>query len=146
MTRDEVAPPPRMLPRLTDVDRPFWTGGHRGELLIERCTQCRRWQHPPRGRCEGCGGDVVPDAVSGRATVFTFTVNEHPFHPQVPPPYVIAIVELAEQAGLRVVTNIVGCDPEAVHIGMPVEVGFEVQGEHAVPTFHPAGVPGREEL
>ena len=39
--------------------------------------------------------------MSGAGTVFTFTVNGHPFNPAVPPPYVIAIVELVEQADLR---------------------------------------------
>ena len=72
--------------------------------------------------------------------MFTWTVNHHAFHPDVPPPYVIAIVELAEQADLRVVANVVGCDPDDVVVGMPVEVDFEVQGEHAVPVFRPAGV------
>jgi uncharacterized OB-fold protein len=69
--------------------------------------------------------------------VFTCTVNHHPFHPEVPPPYVIAIVELDEQADLRVVANVVGCEPDEVRIGMPVEVDFEPHGEHAVPVFRP---------
>ena len=131
----------RILPALTDVDRPFWTGGHDGRLLIERCAGCHRWQHPPAGLCSSCGGDIVPTPASGRGTVFTFTVNQHPFHPDVPPPYVIAIIELDEQPDLRVVANVVGCDPDEVHIGMAVEVAFEVDsgegGEHAVPVFHP---------
>ena len=60
--------------------------------------------------------------MSGRGTVFTFTVNHQPFNPAVPVPYVIAIVELEEQAGLRIATNIVDCEPESVCIGLPVEV------------------------
>jgi hypothetical protein len=27
----------RMLPELTDLNRPFFTGGARGQLLIQRC-------------------------------------------------------------------------------------------------------------
>jgi uncharacterized OB-fold protein len=45
--------------------------------------------------------------------------------PNVPVPYVIAIVELTEQADLRIATNIVDCDPDSVHVGLPVEVHFE---------------------
>jgi uncharacterized OB-fold protein len=131
--------PPRILPALDDVVRPFWTGGHRGQLLIERCAACGRWQHPPTGTCASCGGEVAHEPVSGRGTVFTATVNHHPFHPDVPPPYVIAVVELEEQPDLRVVADVVDCAPDAVEIGMPVEVAFEVQGEHAVPVFRPAG-------
>lgn len=128
---------PRILPPLTDVNRAFWTGGHDGRLLIERCPACHRWQHPPTGRCEACGGAATPAPASGRGTVFTYTVNEHQFHPEVPPPYTIAIVELDEQADLRVVANIVGCEPAEVHIGLPVQVVFEDHGDHSVPTFGP---------
>src|SRR5690606_677390 len=102
---------PRILPPLTDVNRPYWTGGSDGRLLIERCRSCRRWQHPPTGTCESCGEPAAPEPVSGQGTVFTFTVNHQQYHPEVPPPYVIAIVELDEQPGLRLPTNLVGCDP-----------------------------------
>jgi len=77
--------------------------------------------------------------VSGKGTVFTFTVNRHAFNPTVPVPYVIAIVELVEQADLRFMTNIVDCDVDTVHIGMPVEVTFEPAGDAAwAPVFRPA--------
>jgi uncharacterized OB-fold protein len=53
-------------------------------------------------------------------------------------PYVIAIVELEE--GPRMTTNIVQCDPDAVHIGMPVQAAFEdVTDEIALVYFGPAG-------
>jgi uncharacterized OB-fold protein len=129
----------RILPALDDHNRAFWTGGFDGQLLIERCESCARWQHPPVGRCLACDGEVVAQPVSGRGTVFTFTVNCHAFRPDVPPPYVIAIVELDEQADLRVVANVVGGDAETVTIGMAVAVDFEVQDEYAVPVFRPVG-------
>ncbi|MGH9113520.1 MAG: Zn-ribbon domain-containing OB-fold protein [Acidimicrobiales bacterium] len=131
-------PPPRLLPALDDTNRPYWTGGRDGCLLIERCAICDRWQHPPEGRCAACGGEVVATPVSGRGTVFTYTVNAHQFHPEVPPPYVIAIVTLDEQADLRVVTNIVDCDEATLRVGLPVRVSFEEHGERAVPVFVPA--------
>ena len=131
--------PPRILPALDDRNRPFWTGGKDGALLLERCSTCERWQHPPAGRCESCGGEVEHRPASGRGTVFTFTVNAHQYHPEVPPPYVIAIVELEEQADLRIVANIVEYDEAALRIGLPVDVAFEDHGEHAVPVFRPAG-------
>jgi uncharacterized OB-fold protein len=53
---------------------------------------------------------------------------------------VIAIVELDEQADLRVVANVVGPDSTSVDIGDPVEVAFEADGEHAVPVFRRADV------
>ena len=65
------------------------------------------------------------DPVSGHGTVFSYTVNYQPFNPAVPVPYVIAIVELAEQADLRIASNIVDCEPDSVYVGIPVEVRFE---------------------
>ncbi len=130
-------PAPRILPPLTPVNRPFWTGGARGELLILRCRTCRRWVHPPVGACPQCGGDLAPEAVSGDGTVFTFTVNRHQYNPEVPPPYAIAIVELVEQTGLRFTTNLVHCDLDAITIGMAVRVIFEPHGEIFVPVFEP---------
>ncbi len=130
--------PPRVLPPIDEDARPFWTGGSHGLLLIQRCTRCRRYVHPPTGSCPDCEGELVAEPVSGEAVVFTFTVNRHAFHPAVPVPYVVAIVELVEQSDLRLVTNIVDCPPEEVEIGMPVRVGFERQGDAFVPIFRRA--------
>src|SRR5204862_5054057 len=87
----------RMLPTLTPENRHFWTGGAGGKLLILRCSTCGRWVHPPAPACPDDGSELRPEAVSGAGTVFTYTVNRHPYNPAVPPPYVIAIVELPEQ-------------------------------------------------
>ncbi len=129
---------PRILPPLTDVDRPFWTGGRDGALLIQRCVGCRRWVHPPTDEgCPDCGGELAYEPVSGNGTVFAFTVNHQQFHPDVPPPYVIAIVELDEQEDLRLPTNLVDVDPDALECGMPVQVRFEHNGEVYLPVFAP---------
>lgn len=89
-------------------------------LLVEHCDECARWVYPPAGTCPDCGGPLAPRPVSGRGTVFTYTVNYHPYNPDVPTPYVIAIIELDEPAGLRVAANIVDCEPDSVTCGMPV--------------------------
>jgi len=129
---------PRILPPLDDVNGPFWTGGRDGTLLIQRCAGCRRWVHPPTGAgCPECGGELAYEPVSGNGTVFAFTVNHQQFHPDAPPPYVIAIVELDEQEDLRLPTNLVDVDPEALECGMPVEVRFEHNGEVYLPVFAP---------
>ena len=128
---------PRILPPLTPANRAFWTGGASGHLLILRCETCDRWVHPPVSRCPICDGELHAEPVSGRGTIFTFTVNEQQFHPDVLPPYVIAIVELVEQADLRVPTNIVECDPADLRCGLPVTVLFEKYDEIFVPLFRP---------
>jgi uncharacterized OB-fold protein len=139
---DDTAPASsaRILPRRHDHNAAFWEGGADGRLMITRCTQCELWVHPPAADCPDCGGALTAQPVSGHGTVFTYTVNHQPFNPAVPLPYVIGIVELAEQADLRVAANIVDCEPDSVHIGLPVEVRFERQGSDErvyVPVFAP---------
>ena len=106
--------------------------------MMSYCKRCARFFHPPADECAECRGVAAPREVSGKGSVFTYTVNRHVFHPDVPPPYVVAIVELDEQPGLRFTTNIVNCDVDAVEIGMPVRVTFEPAGEAWVPIFEPA--------
>jgi uncharacterized OB-fold protein len=127
----------RILPSLDGPDAPFWTSGRDGALLVARCEACDRWVHPATERCEVCECPLTWAPVSGRGTVLTFTVNHQPFNPEVPVPYVIAIVTLDEQDDLRVPTNIVDCEPDAVVIGMPVTVRFEQHGEVWFPLFAP---------
>lgn len=107
-------------------------------LMITQCNGCARWVHPPAADCPDCGGDLVARPVSGHGTVFTYTINHQPFNPALPVPYAIAIVELADQDGLRITTNIVDCDMDSIHIGLPVEVSLEQrQADGAVPVFVP---------
>lgn len=142
---DDVAPatPPRMLPPLNDHNRAFWTGGADGLLMIAWCARCERYVHPPAVDCPGCEGELSSRAVSGRGTVFTYTVNHQPFMPNVSVPYVIAIVELEEQSDLRVATNIVDCKPDSMCVGLPVEVRFEPQDADGETVFVPVFAPRR---
>jgi uncharacterized OB-fold protein len=132
-----VTGPARMVPTLDDDNREFWTSGALGELRLPYCATCERFVFPVSLRCPSCHGSATYRAVSGRGHVFTYTVNHHRYHAEVPVPYVIGIVELLEQAGLRFTTNIVNCPIESVDIGLPVRVVFEQQGEVYVPLFEP---------
>lgn len=125
----------RFLPDLTDLNRSYWTGGLEGKLLLMRCERCATWVNPPETATCACGGALVPAESCGTGTVFTFSVNHHPYNPAVPNPYVVAIVEMDDQPNVRVFTNIIDCEPEQVSVGMPVEVRFEDHGERAVPVF-----------
>jgi uncharacterized OB-fold protein len=132
-------PASRVLPAVSAESAAFWTGGANGELLIYRCHACSRYYHPPVGACFRCHSrDVGPEAVSGRATVVTFTDNHHPWIGDAfPVPYVIAIVELDEDPEVRLTTQIVDCPVEDVRIGMPVHVEFEHHEDVWIPVFRP---------
>ena len=129
------APP---VPTVTALDEHFWRGGASGRLLVLRCAACGTWLHPPTPECRRCGSlEVRPQPLSGRGTVRTYTVNHQPWFAALPPPYVIAIVELAEQPSLQLLTRLVDCEPETVRIGLPVRVRFEPHGDVHLPLFAP---------
>ena len=138
MTTHPSPKPFRVLPAVDDATRPFWTGGEHGELRIVRCRACGTWLHPPGPVCPTClGTDLGPEATSGRGVVHTYTVNHQPWYPGLDPPYVVAIVALPEQEGLRLTTNIVGCAPDHVWIGLPVRVTFDRYDDVWLPMFEP---------
>jgi uncharacterized OB-fold protein len=125
-------------PTVTDRSAAFWAGGAEGELRIARCQHCGWYTHPPLPVCPRCRRmEIRAEPVSGMGTVWSFTVNRYRFTPSIEPPYVVALVELVEQPGLRLLTNVVGCHPDDVHIGMPVHVVFERAGDAFVPVFTP---------
>lgn len=131
--------PSRPLPAVNRDNTPFWTGGERGELLIQTCEACSYLIHPPTGFCPKCESrNTSLKAVSGKASIESFTVVHKQWVPGLQVPYVIAMVQLAEQDDVRLVTNIVDCPVETVRIGMPVEVQFEQAEDLWVPLFAPA--------
>ena len=138
----QPGPPPVASDPLTDF---FWAGAREGRLLIQRCQACGTYIHLPRPVCRACRSfDLAPEQVSGRGTVYTFTETHRPFHPFFVDrvPYLLAAVELEEQAGLRVLSNLVGIDEVTgePRMGMPVEVDFEWLSDRlAIPVFRPAG-------
>ncbi len=130
----------RPLPRVDEESRGFWEAARRHELVVQRCRSCGAFRYHPRGVCPAClSDDTEWVRSSGRGEIYSFTVtrqNQAPaFAARVP--YVLAYVVLEE--GVQVLTNIVDCDPEAVRIGMPVEVTFEdLNDEISLPVFRPA--------
>ena len=126
------------LPDVTEDTRDFWEGGAQGELRIHRCRSCRQWFHPPAPVCPHCfSRDVGPEVASGLATVVAYTVNHHPWWPGMVVPYVVALVELNEQADVRLTTRLVDCAPDDVHFGLPVAVVFEPADDVWLPLFRP---------
>jgi uncharacterized OB-fold protein len=72
----------------------------------------------------------------GRGTVYSYVVVHHPQVPAFDYPLPIAVVELEE--GTRLVADLVGIEPDAVAIGMPVAVEFvATDDELTLPMFRP---------
>jgi uncharacterized protein len=122
---------------LTPENRDFWTGGGDGALHLARCRRCATFLHPPAPVCWSCySQDIGTAAVSGLGTVYSFTVNHQSWDRGTSESvYAIAVVELDEQSGLRMLSNVVGCAPEMLHIGARVRVAFRREGEIFIPVF-----------
>jgi hypothetical protein len=130
--------PFRVLPKVTSENEHFWRGGETGELRFLQCSSCGYLVHPPAPVCpRDLSRELAPRAVSGRATVTTYTINHQPWYPGLDPPYVVAIVTIEEQEDLRLMTNIVNCDVEKVRVGLPVQVLFEHHDDVWIPLFEP---------
>jgi uncharacterized protein len=130
------------LPTIEAESQAFWDAANHGQLMLAKCKSCGRLHYYPRPMCPHCWShDVGLTPASGRGVVYTYStvfVNDlPPFKSRLP--YIAASVELAE--GLRITTNIVGCSPEQVRIGLPVTVRFEVIAANvAIPVFEPDGI------
>jgi uncharacterized protein len=114
----------------------FWEATAAGRLDILRCDACATFIHYPRPSCRACGSTSLrPATVSGRGTVYSYTVTHTPA-PGYDAPFAVVLVELEEQAGLRMVSQLVDVEPEDVRIGMAVEVTFrQIEGGVTLPLF-----------
>ena len=131
----------RLLPRIDQENRFFWTSGSDGHLRLLRCSHCRHFVHPPAPRCPEClSEDLSPEVVSGRATVVAHTVNVQEWIPGSAP-YLIGLVAIDEQESVRLTTNLVEVEPEHVRTGMAVEVVFEHHDDVYLPLFRPVAAP-----
>jgi hypothetical protein len=118
----------RPLPLTTPDTQWWWEGLNEKKLLIQRCEGCHRPRHPPVPSCPSCHSlEWSATPASGRGIVYSVTVLHHPPLPGFDYPLAVAVIELAE--GTRIVSNVVGSDPDQVHIGQAVEVEFfDVEG------------------
>jgi len=120
----------------------YWEGCKRHELLVQRCKDCGTYRFPPMPMCPECNSMNKEWAkVSGRGGVYSWFVVHYATHPDFVDevPYAVVLVELEEQANLRIPSNMVDCKIEDIRAGMPVEVVFEdVTNEISLPKFRPA--------
>ena len=129
------------LPVLDPESTPFWEATREHKLKIVRCADCGQVRFPPTSFCPNCNS-AAHDWIetSGKATVFSWIVVRHPVPKDVyamDVPYIVALVTLEE--GVRMPTNIVGIDPDAVTAYMPLKVQFrDVTPEITLPVFAPA--------
>jgi len=134
-------------PVVHDDARPYWDAAAEGRLVLPRCTACATVIWFPRGFCPACGSlDVDWIELPGTGEVYSSAVarrGQGAYGEAAP--YVVAYVELdlpegsAAGPGPRVITNVVGCDPGSVSVGLRVEAVFDpTPGGTALVRFRPA--------
>ncbi len=114
----------RALPEPDHASRHYWQSAAEGRLVLQRCAECSQFQFYPRSLCVFCAGTPEWVDASGRGTLHTFTVirqNRSEAFAALSP-YAVGIVELEE--GVRMMSNIVDCDVEDLHVGMTLEVAI----------------------
>ncbi len=112
---------------------PYWAACNEERLVMQRCASCGQFRWQPAPICIHCQADGFTwSPLSGRGRIYTWTVVTHPIHPAAVAkvPYVVVEVELEEQAGLRMLSNLVDANLADIVFDAPVIVGFD---------RHPAG-------
>ena len=114
--------------------QPFWDACNEDRLIVQYCTSCGHVQFYPRALCVKCERrnldwrDAKPEG-----TVHSYTVVHRAPTPafREDAPYVLALIDLAD--GFRMMMNVIGCDPEEVHIGTKVRIVFEERDGQKLP-------------
>ena len=131
---------PKPIPIPTELTQPFWDACDRRQLVVQRCQGCRLYHHPPVDICLAClSTDLSFEPVSGRGTINAYTITYDARQPAFAEiqPYPVAVVELEEQSGLFMLSNIPGAAVDEVKSGLAVEVEFEeVVPGRFIPQFH----------
>ncbi|MGH8783822.1 MAG: Zn-ribbon domain-containing OB-fold protein [Cupriavidus necator] len=125
---------PLAAPIIDSATEKFWEAAKEGQLLIKHCPACGKTHWYPRSLCPYCLGDQLEwQASSGVGTIYSVSVTRK----AGPVPYAIAYVRLDE--GVTMLTNIVDCDLDALHIGARVRLCFKnADGGYLIPMFTPA--------
>ena len=141
--KERILADPRPLPAPDDVSRFFWEAAVDHRLVLQRCRSCTKLQYPPEVCCVHCQAEEFELAeTTGRGVVYSYAVVDRPLHAGFVDalPYVVVLVELDDQHGLRMLTNLVDVPAGTpLSCGMPVEVAFEGRGSATLPQFRLSG-------
>ena len=131
--------PLRPLPEPSTTTAPFWEACKAQRLLLQKCRACGHIQFYPRSICTTCSSDQLEwSAARGTGKVYSYSTVYRALVPgfEDDVPYVVAMIELDE--GVRLLSQVIYCEPEEVFIGLRVSVTFEEARDGVVlPKFCP---------
>jgi len=114
------------IPQPTADTAPFYDGAQRGELRLQRCTDCATWRHYPRPTCPACLSRAFTwERATGRGTVYTWTIVRGPTLPAFEEKLPYNVVDVLLDEGVHFVSEVLDCPPHEIRAGMPVVATFE---------------------
>lgn len=107
-------------------DSPHWHAMRDRKLLLQRCASCGTHRHPPGPRCAACGSPESEwiDVSTEAAELYSYTVGYGKLGDSWPERYVIALILFPKFGGIRLVTNLMGVEPEAIAVGMKLKLDW----------------------
>jgi uncharacterized OB-fold protein len=119
----------------------FWDFCSKRSLRFQSCARCGAIRHPPLPVCAHCHSfDQDWVEATNDAALFTFTIIHRESHPALARsvPYNAAVVIFPSLQAVRLVTNIVDCANDALHIDMKLSLVWEEPRPGCVlPRFRP---------
>ncbi|MFC8436102.1 Zn-ribbon domain-containing OB-fold protein [Streptomyces sp. NPDC057253] len=118
---------------------PFWQAARERRLVAPRCGDCGHFRLPPTPFCPECQSQNIDwTELSGRGSVFSFSVVRNIRGLDDDVVLVAAVVDLPDAPGARLVSNVIDADPDEVRIGMELTVDFTpVSDGWLLPVFRP---------
>jgi uncharacterized OB-fold protein len=133
--------PPKPLPAITDLTRPFWTAAKERRFVLQNCSDCGAFNFHPKPWCIECGSRaLVWTEAKPHGTVYSHTVS-YSVAMNYPGwaadlPVILCLIDTDD--GARMYAQVTDCKPEEIHVGMRVEVHFEdISPDAGIPKFRP---------
>ena len=127
---------PAPVPSEDGLDLPYWEGARKGELMVQRCLDCKIWQWGPEWICHNCNSFQMNwEQVEGKGNIYSWERPWHPVHPalQQRGRYTVILVELPHAGNIRMLGNLLGPNNQEVIIGSVVAAVFEPHDDADTP-------------
>lgn len=123
------------LPQAEPLTEEFWAACREQRLVLQRCDDCKTFQHPPEIICHNCRSEQLSwQPVAETGTVYTVVNVTHRVYPGTEEriPYNVVLVEVDDTGGTRVYGNVVNASFEEINIGDRVRLVWDQVEEDVV--------------
>lgn len=124
-----------------DIFASHHAGLNTGELRFPKCGVCLRFHWYPMPRCVYCFSSKWEwQAVAPEASVYSWTIVRRAFSKEFDAhlPYTVALLDIRDAPGVRLIGNVVDVAPEHLSFGLRVRACFDRRDWPAPVCFVPA--------